>query len=132
MRYHEEIDTLMIPVADTIRKYVEDQEAFKDIYHHAYMAIINSMAVNGLQTCNWVEDKDEIMFWNTDCGRSFYLAVQYPKILGLEYCSFCGRKMEEHPNLDPAPRVVYDFNNPKRLRKCTFTQNPPKGDDVQK
>lgn len=132
MRGYKEVDTHMIPVADTIRKYVKNKDAFTDIYNRAYMAIVNSLAENGLQTCNWIEDKDEIMFWTTDCGRSFYLNVQYPSILSLEYCSYCGRKMVEHPNLDPAPRVVYDFNNPKKPKKCSFTQNPLKGDDVEK
>ena len=46
MEGNHTIDTLMIPVLDTIRHYVKEEDAIRDIYNRAYEAIQNSMDAN--------------------------------------------------------------------------------------
>jgi hypothetical protein len=46
MEGNHTIDTLMIPVAEAIRRHVSAPIAFSDIYNRAYEAIQNSMGVN--------------------------------------------------------------------------------------
>ena len=46
MEGNHTIDTLMLPVLDTIRHYVKEEDAIRDIYNRAYEAIQNSMGVN--------------------------------------------------------------------------------------
>lgn len=46
MEGNHTIDTLMLPVLDTIRHYVKEEDAIRDIYNRAYEAIQNSIGVN--------------------------------------------------------------------------------------
>lgn len=46
MEGNENIDALMMPVLDAIRRHVKDKDAITDIYNRAYEAIQNSMGVN--------------------------------------------------------------------------------------
>ena len=46
MQGNNNIDTLMMPVLDAIKRHVKDKNAITDIYNRAYEAVINSMDVN--------------------------------------------------------------------------------------
>lgn len=52
MEGNENIDALMMPVLDAIRRHVKDKDAITDIYNRAYEAIIISMDVKDMEISN--------------------------------------------------------------------------------
>lgn len=50
-------------------------------------------------TCTWAEDIDAI--WNTDCGQSFVFEEDTPTGNRMNYCCYCGKRLEVVPH--PAP-----------------------------
>ena len=46
MEGNENIDALMMPVLDAIRRHVKDKDAITDIYNRAYEALLISMEEN--------------------------------------------------------------------------------------
>ena len=47
--------------------------------------------------CNWRETDDEYATWQTDCGESFCIIEGNPEENRMNYCTYCGKKLVQHP-----------------------------------
>jgi len=45
--------------------------------------------------CEWEEDGEESLTFETDCGKTFVLNEGVPSEHDMKYCCFCGKKIIE-------------------------------------
>lgn len=87
----EQVRDLLIDIHDGVSIIVA-----KDHYDAVIEELTDlkeSMRIEETEECHWTYDETHEA-WETSCGRMYHITTGTPKENGMDFCAYCGKRLE--------------------------------------